>query len=70
MITCCRGCTERRMKCHAWGECVHYMTQKYKQDMIVERRMLENAAAYDSYQMMVKNKDAYNSRKYGRDKKI
>jgi hypothetical protein len=45
------------------------MMQKYKQDMIVERRMLENAAAYDSYQMMTKNKDAYNSRKYGRDKK-
>jgi hypothetical protein len=44
------------------------MTQKYKQDMIVERRMLENAAAYDSHQMMTKNKDAYNSRKYGRDK--
>jgi len=69
MITCCRGCTARRLHCHENGQCVHYMMQKYKQDMIVERRMLENAAAYDSYQMMTKNKDAYNSRKYGRDKK-
>jgi len=46
MIHCCNGCTARRLRCHAWGECVHYMHEKAKQENINQQRLLEIAGAY------------------------
>ena len=69
MIKCCRGCTERKVGCHAY--CVHYMYDKAVQGARNEARMRENAGAYNSVQTMMKNREAYYSRKYKeRDKKV
>lgn len=44
--TCCKGCTARRITCHNWGECVHYMTERAAIDMQNEQMQIKRAGNY------------------------
>lgn len=60
MITCCWGCTARRLHCHDNGQCVHYMHQKAVQAQINEQRRSEIAGAYyanDSRRVNLKRRE-------------
>lgn len=46
MIRCCNHCPARRLRCHVWGECVHYMNEKYQSDELLAARNIEQAGAY------------------------
>lgn len=44
--SCCKGCTARRITCHNWGECVHYMTERAAIDMQNEQTQIKRAGNY------------------------
>lgn len=69
MIKCCNGCQARRLRCHVWGECVQYMTERYVLDERQQERRIQNAGAYGMAESYVVNphfRDAY--RKKGQNK--
>ena len=45
-ITCCNGCTERRITCHVWGECIFYMQERTLKDMQNEQEQIKRAGNY------------------------
>ena len=52
MIKCCNGCPARRLRCHGWGECVHYMNEIALLEQRKEERAVRIAGYYgpaDSY---------------------
>lgn len=46
MIRCCKGCTARRLRCHVWGECVHYMHEQALQQRINDELKRKWAGKY------------------------
>ena len=45
-IDCCKDCPARRLRCHGWGECVHYMTRRAMLDDINDERQRKWRGAY------------------------
>lgn len=49
MIMCCLGCPARSYKCHKWGECIHYMTEKTLLEQRKEQKLAALAGEYGPY---------------------
>lgn len=71
MIKCCNGCQARRLRCHVWGECVHYMQERSVLDERQQERMKQNAGAYgmaESYAVNPHFRDTFRRGKKGQNK--
>ena len=42
----CKGCENRRIRCHAYGECVHYMNEKTLTEQRRTDRFAQSAGYY------------------------
>lgn len=68
-IRCCHGCTERRIRCHVWGECVHYMNEKYLSEEQRKAALVRNQAEYYPTSAFAENSRNYWAEKYRKGQK-
>lgn len=70
-MNCCYKCPARRLRCHVWGECVHWMNEQYATDERRKAQEIAFAGAYgasDTYRVNPHFRDTFKRGKKGQGK--